>query len=136
MTTIEWRDDYDTGLQVLDDQHRQLVEILNSLEDAVRRGRDRASVDAILRDLIGYTQEHFGFEERVLAGSRHPDFADLQRRNREWIREIERFHYERLTAGRALTPEFRCALREWLQDHLARGDAKARGARSLTPPRS
>ena len=134
MATIEWRDDYDTGQKVLDDQHRQLVEILNSLEDAVRRERGRPVEDAILKDLVGYTQEHFSFEEKLLADAGYAGFAELQRRNRLWIREIERVHYERLTADRPLTPEFRRALRNWLQDHLVQGDEVFR--KNLVRPRS
>jgi hemerythrin-like metal-binding protein len=133
MASIEWRDDYSTGVQALDEQHRQLVEILNSLEDAVRRDRERRIVDGILNDLIGYTQEHFSFEEQALARAGFADFTAHQRRNRQWIREIERFHHEHLTAGRPLTAEFRRSLRAWLREHLAQGDRVYRTALAGRP---
>jgi len=133
MASIEWRDDYSTGVQALDDQHRQLVEILNSLEDAVRRDRGRRVVDAILNALLGYTQEHFAFEEQALARAGFAEFADHQRRNRQWIREIEKFHHEHLTAGGPLSAEFRRALRSWLSEHLAQGDRAYRTALAGRP---
>jgi len=120
MTSITWRDEYLTGMRVLDEQHRQLIELLNSLDDAVRRDRGPRVVDAILNDLIAFTQEHCGYEEQVLAVAGCDDLAAHQRRNREWLGAVERFQHEHLTAGRPLSAEFRRSLREWLADHLAR----------------
>ena len=126
MAIIEWRDEYTTGVRALDEQHRQLVEIFNSLEDAVLMDRGARAVDAILKDLIGYTQEHVGFEEQVLSDAGCGDLKERQRRNREWIRALERFHHEHLTGGQVPSLAFRRGLREWLAAHLAQAAATRR----------
>ena len=39
MAPIEWTDEYKVGVREIDDQHRQLVDIVNKFEEAVLRGR-------------------------------------------------------------------------------------------------
>ena len=62
--TIVWTSDLDTGIDVIDAQHRQLVDYINQLEGAATAG-DRESIAAVFDELVEYTMSHFAFEEQL-----------------------------------------------------------------------
>lgn len=68
MTYLKWTEDLDTGIEVIDKQHRRLVEYLNELNTAINAG-DKAGVNHVLEELIDYTLSHFSFEEELIERS-------------------------------------------------------------------
>ncbi len=121
MAPIEWTDEYKVGVREIDDQHRQLVDIVNKFEEAVLRGRGSRQVNAILNDLIGYTQEHFATEERLLAAAAYPQLKLHQSQHRQLLQKVERFQFE-YGAGRRVTAELHEFLSYWLVTHILRDD--------------
>lgn len=65
MSFIIWTQDLDTGFKDIDDQHKILVERINSFYKAWGTGNFIDS-KITLRDLIDYTIEHFAYEEKML----------------------------------------------------------------------
>ena len=59
---IIWNRTLETGIEVIDSQHRRIVAYINALEDA-RIAKDRTRIGSIIEQLVDYTQSHFGFEE-------------------------------------------------------------------------
>jgi len=68
-----WDDNFNTGLPVVDEQHRKLVELLNSLASHVAFKTDEFSLDIILEELIDYTDYHFKTEEAIWHQYFHDD---------------------------------------------------------------
>ncbi|WP_163338980.1 GGDEF domain-containing protein [Desulfopila sp. IMCC35008] len=67
MESFKWGTNFETGIQEVDDQHRKLVELINSL-GAQLAENDMADrhVEALLQELFNYTQYHFQEEERLM----------------------------------------------------------------------
>jgi len=68
---IVWKVKHSVGNDVIDDQHRVLFEILSNCVEA----GDKTEVKYLIlvRDLLGYCQEHFLTEEKLLAEKGYPD---------------------------------------------------------------
>ena len=66
---IEWEASLETGMALIDDQHRTLIEQVKILAD--RSNADR--VPETLRFLENYVVEHFGTEERLHEDTDYPD---------------------------------------------------------------
>lgn len=62
---IVWEHKLDTGIDVIDAQHRRIVDYINDLEVAKNKG-DTKLVHEVIEQLIDYTQSHFGFEEAMM----------------------------------------------------------------------
>lgn len=61
-----WNDNFNTGLAEVDQQHRQLVSILNDLAMHVAfHPEDHAELNRILEALLDYTRYHFRTEEAI-----------------------------------------------------------------------
>lgn len=121
MAPIEWTDEYRVGVAEIDDQHRQLVEIVNKFEEALQRGKGSRQVSGILNDLFGYTQEHFATEERLLAAAGYPQLKLHQSQHRQLLQKLERFQFD-YNAGRRVSAELHEFLAYWLVTHILRDD--------------
>lgn len=63
---IPWSARYEVGIEVIDGQHRQLLELVNRLGDDLGAGRDFDQLVASLKELVRYTEHHFATEERLM----------------------------------------------------------------------
>lgn len=79
MPLFEWTDEYSVNVRKLDDQHKKLVEMVNDLDDAIRKGNDDAVLRDVLKRLLDYTAYHFVTEEKLLEQYEYPDL--LRHRN-------------------------------------------------------
>ena len=65
MAFMEWDPSLDTGIEVIDEQHKGIVKFINELHDAAATS-DRDKISHVLDGLINYTVSHFAFEEDML----------------------------------------------------------------------
>ena len=93
MAFINWSEEFITGIQSIDDQHRHLVDLANKFEEASRRGKGSRIMSEILNDLVGYTQEHFAHEEKIMQDCGFPGLKKHTARHRQLLQKIERFQY-------------------------------------------
>lgn len=122
MARIEWQADYATGVAVVDDQHRHLVDIINKFEDALQKGKGSRQMNEILKDLIGYTQEHFAAEEALMAEAGYEGLKLHQSQHRQLMQKIERFQFDFNGAGKRVTTEVHEFLSYWLVTHILHDD--------------
>ncbi len=117
---ITWDSAYDTGIEVIDTQHRQIVDYINQLHKAISTD-DKNSIDRVFDSLISYCVSHFSFEESLMAehgyqnteGHRmvHKSFTEsILRYKTEWDKEKD--------VSRRLLND----LRVWLIAHIQKED--------------
>ena len=66
---FEWKDEYRTGIEVIDKQHKHLMEIGARIFDLANAddGYDRYDdIMEVLNELRDYTIYHFGYEEKLM----------------------------------------------------------------------
>ena len=61
---MKWVPEYNTGIDVIDDQHRRILDFINEI-DEIGSTTDRERVKQILNNIIDYTQSHVTFEESL-----------------------------------------------------------------------
>ncbi len=67
MEIFPWNEHLNTGFEIIDNQHRQLVAILNSLARHVAYGHDDAPLAELIQSLVAYAEYHFQTEEAIWA---------------------------------------------------------------------
>ncbi|MDP3346341.1 MAG: hemerythrin domain-containing protein, partial [Hydrogenophaga sp.] len=60
-----WNANFETGIDVVDEQHRVLVSLLNRMAQHYIDGATEAQTRQILAELADYAQVHFSTEEAV-----------------------------------------------------------------------
>lgn len=119
---IQWRDSYSVGLPEIDTQHKQLIEIINRLHDAMRTGSAHALIVRVVDDLLEYTNYHFSYEEKMISAAGYPHVAEHARKHRAMVAQIEAFR-QRVGAPAATLPlQLMDFLKSWLTKHILSTD--------------
>ncbi|MDP2196430.1 MAG: bacteriohemerythrin, partial [Rhodocyclaceae bacterium] len=67
MDFFTWTDDFLTGIDIVDRQHRRLVELVNGTARVLLDDHpEQAGLDAVFAGLAAYTAEHFRTEEELM----------------------------------------------------------------------
>ncbi|WDS37165.1 bacteriohemerythrin [Pseudoxanthomonas sp.] len=122
MGLLIWQDDLDTGIDVIDAQHRRIVEMINQLHAAQQRG-SRDGVGEVIAELVDYTLSHFAFEEELLEEAGYPFTAAHRRVHEVFIKRVSEYRL-RFDAGEDIADELKTLLSRWLFNHI-RNDDKA-----------
>lgn len=126
---IEWYDNLETGVQVIDDQHKKIVALINSLQNSLVEGSSSGRVDEILNDLMLYTKEHFSFEEKLFMEHNFPYQAEHRKEHEELISQVNEFS-DKLqlskkngsTDSPLLAINLAQFLKQWLVEHIEKED--------------
>ena len=71
-STFRWTEAYRVNMAVLDQQHQQLMETVNELDQALRKGEGKAALDPVLDKLVEYALVHFAAEESLMELHKFP----------------------------------------------------------------
>lgn len=122
MAYMTWMKEWDTGIEVIDKQHRRIVELINQLHDARRGNGALAAANRALFDLIDYTINHFSFEEELQAQAGYPFSKAHKRVHEVFIKKVHAYR-ERAGAGEDVGLELAQMLEKWLVSHIKVDDA-------------
>jgi hemerythrin len=116
MPLIPWNPKFETGIEPIDAQHRQLVETLNTLHEAMLKGQGKKKVAEILAFLNGYIQDHFSLEEGIMASNRYSDLESHRHGHADMKAQVQEIVDQFGTGSGAAT----LSLIELLDDYLVR----------------
>ncbi|MFQ5643880.1 MAG: bacteriohemerythrin [Thiogranum sp.] len=115
---IQWKDEYNVGIESIDQQHRKLVSLINQLQTAVDYSTGEEFEREALDELVDYTKTHFGFEEGMMEQYDYPDLEPHKAQHRKMIAKVEEVlaEYEQ-DHDRAMFQAV-TFLKDWLINHI------------------
>ena len=120
MAKIEWDESLSVGIELIDEQHKMLIERTNAIADAVEMQRGVEKILQTLNFMIEYTEFHFSEEEKVMANNDYPKFAQHHKLHEDFKDRlnlmVQDFEEEGATAG--LSEEITSYLSSWLVNHI------------------
>ena len=69
--SLVWSPEFETGIDIIDSQHRQLFDYLEQVEEAIQ-AEDPSRVEEVARGLVHYAISHNTFEESLMAKAGYP----------------------------------------------------------------
>jgi len=125
MEFMTWTRDLSVGVEVLDDDHKKLIGIINQLHFGITAGHDRKVLEAVLDELVDYTIFHFSREEEMLLKAGYPAIPAHKTEHEKFIREISSMQRRIKSAPVSmLNMELMDFLRSWLFSHILISDKK------------
>jgi hemerythrin len=121
MSRIEWTEDLEIGIAVIDGQHHRIVDYINALAD-VAGDHDRKVVRRIIADLIDYTYSHFAFEEALMEEAGYEFLTIHQRTHRSFCERVDQLS-ARFDAGQDVAEPLVKLLKTWLIQHIMSDDS-------------
>lgn len=119
MGIFSWDDSYSINNEMIDKQHRVLVELIDELLTSAKQQEAGADVSKILTELEKYTVEHFTYEENLLEEHGYSDLVDHKNNHREFVAQIQDFQIQvKENQDSNITSKLGMYLMEWLRDHI------------------
>lgn len=122
MFFIQWNSSLDTGIEVIDNQHKRIVEYINELYTAVKE-HDEVGIKHVLDELVDYTLTHFTFEENLMEKANYPYLEAHKQVHKSLIKRVEGYIKEfEQGQGEEVGRELLSVLRIWLTNHIKLDD--------------
>jgi hemerythrin len=121
---FKWSPDYSVGIKTIDDQHQELVNILNRLFVAVSKREGDKVIAGILDALMGYTKEHFALEERLMQQAKYKDLEAHKLEHKKLIEQLDQLCKKHLVEEKPIYFEMLAFLKTWLREHIQGVDTK------------
>ena len=123
MALITWTENFSVGITQFDDEHKKLINMLNTLHDAMREGKGKSILSSLLTDLTTYVSTHFSNEEKFMLANNYPNYTTHRKDHVEFTKKISEYtslHEKGLFSANQLST----TLRDWLLTHISDADKK------------
>lgn len=124
MVQVENQVNFITGHERIDADHRELLEHLNCLHDAVQEQWAVEDQRQVLDALIARTAEHFRHEEDLMRKMAYAGFSKHKTEHDMLLEEVRELQVRFNSGSIALTENLFDYLSEWLNFHTATTDKK------------
>jgi hemerythrin len=125
LTDLIWRREFNCGIEVMDDQHKLLVALINRLRAAIH-SQNHVAIDSNLDDLIDYATSHLAFEHALMQDAGCQALAIEHEKTHGPFLRLLRDYRRRVFTDKSVADElngvFSCWLLEHVQHHLAVSD--------------
>jgi len=123
---LHWNDAYSLGIELIDDQHHKLFEIVHEILILEEHSRVKEDIKRIFYELSDYMATHFKDEEHYMEQIGFPDL-DAHRRHHEQIIEQTGNILKSMRPGTPLSivkTKMKVAARQLLVQHIVEEDMK------------
>ena len=121
---LEWSDKLNVGIEQIDEQHRELVDILNEMYESVYDNHELSVVCELGERLIQCAILHFEAEDKLLLRHNYPVYQEHCIKHAELTREIQALIDGLRQGETSATMTVMHFLRDWLSVHIIHEDKK------------
>ena len=118
---IEFNDSLVTGNEMIDTQHKELIERTNQFLIKVENGASRTEAIQVLDYLTEYVEFHFGEEERFQEEIGYPGIAEHKQKHaelRQTVKDLVNMLEEEDGPSEAFVKQVESNVVEWLVRHI------------------
>lgn len=112
-----WSSRFETGIPVIDTQHKTLFAAVNKLADSFKAGTSTSQVRESLDFLVRYTVEHFQTEEKHMQDMGYPKLTSHMAEHAQLVDKAKVLQ-ARMAEGKPVTVEVTTFLADWLKHHI------------------
>lgn len=118
-----------TGVEEIDEQHRELISMINQLHRACASGTGKAELRRMMNFLGQYVQTHFRHEEGLMEEHRCPSAQKNKLAHQAFLKNFEKLVADFETKGEStmVLLDLRRLVGDWLVNHICSIDTKLNG---------
>jgi hemerythrin len=124
MRFVEWNDKLSVKVSKIDEQHKKLLDLMNTLYDSMSIGAGMILMQNILTEMSDYTHYHFSTEEDYMLKFHYPEFIIHKAEHDYFKNKIIEFDTHFKLKKTNLASELLDFLKNWLIKHIKETDKK------------
>ena len=114
---LQWNQSFDLGIGEMNDEHKQLINIMNKLYTEAEQKASRESLAHTVKDLVTYTLKHFSDDEAYMARVGYPKQETHKLIHKDLVPRFQK-HIEHFEKFEVLQLYFFDFLQLWLSAHI------------------
>lgn len=119
---LAWNTRYNTGIQLIDEQHQELFATVERLKAVVQAGADREEIEGLLATLVLLSERHFTSEEAFMARYGYPDLTQHMAEHASMLTSLHEMLSKFRESHHALALMVPTFMEGWLKHHISDGD--------------
>lgn len=124
MTFFTWNENMSVGILQLDIQHKNLINMINNLYDAMSTGKGKEILPNILKEMSAYAVSHFSTEEKFMQQYGYPEYETHKKEHELFVKKVQEFNREFAKGNISITLNVANFLKTWLSNHIQNTDKK------------
>jgi hemerythrin len=126
MKEVKWTDAMSVGVELIDEQHKMLIQHLNKLIKSLEPSQGLTEVANTLSFLIDYTHFHFSEEEKHMAANNYDGLEEHKKKHEEFKTTLSNLEEEFKEDGatHVLANAINTLLVNWLIKHISKVDVE------------
>ena len=124
MIYIEWSEKFSVNIEELDNQHKNLFGMINTLHEAIITRKTSKAHEDIIKDMVQYAQAHFKTEEDYMKRYEYPFFPNHKAEHELFSKKALELQSRMENRGFILPLETLNFLRDWWKEHILSSDKK------------
>ncbi|WP_243374350.1 bacteriohemerythrin [Geotalea sp. SG265] len=124
MSLISWNQGLSVSVKQFDDQHKKLIDLINTLHDAMKTGKGKDVLGDILQSLVSYTKSHFAAEELLMQRHGYEGYEKHKKEHNLLVMQVADIQKKLNEGAPVLTQTVMLFLKDWLSTHIQGEDRK------------
>lgn len=124
MAALEWKPEYSVGIESVDHEHRELIDLVNRIGEALVAERPVDEVEQAFGELFRAISSHFALEERFMREHGYDQLAQHKADHERLLDELRDIMDDYREGGDAPVERFTRAVEAWFAVHFKTHDAR------------
>ena len=124
MTLIKWRNEFKIGIDEVDFEHRELIDLINESFNEASRKDSNMAVMYFLGEIYEKISAHFALEERHMKVLNYDEYEDHKQDHERLLDDVLNIMDENRDTSNLNKKEFGERLNEWFAQHFKTKDAR------------
>jgi len=121
---IEWEDKFSVGISIINEQHKEFIDILNKVIYTKEHNDNIEEIDEVLEEMVNYAHTHFKIEESYMKLFNFPYYQDYEKEHHDFVIKTIAYHDKVIKGDSQVVNEILEYLKRWLVNHIQGTDKK------------
>ena len=127
MSLITWKSEFAVGVESVDFEHEQMINLINEIYEEMKTRRDADSIEQFLGDVHFAISAHFALEERLMRDAEYPEYEAHKEDHEKLLDQIRDFMDKFVADPESGFELLQEGLSDWFENHFATFDARLHG---------
>lgn len=133
MALLHWKPEYSVGIDAVDHEHRELIDLINRLHSELLANDAGLSAEPFFGDLLKAISSHFALEEQFMRERRYDQLRQHKDDHERLLDDIRDIMDDFVNQGSVVNAELATRLDAWFTRHFETHDARLHRALGQHP---
>jgi hemerythrin len=127
MSLLQWKPQYSVGIQSMDDEHREMIDLINATYEKLKSDADADQVEEYLGEILSTISMHFALEEKIMRNAAYSEFQAHKDDHEVLLDRLRDLMDDFFVDPAGGSDRLEQGLSDWFANHFSTFDARLHG---------